>query len=1350
MEEANENGRFDDSDAVALEEYDAFISYKHVEPDAQVARWLQESLESFRVPRELVREQGYPERLRPVFRDESDLPAAASLPRKLKEELQNSRFLIVLCSPRVVDSNWVNNEIREFRALGREDRILAVLIEGEPPEVFPKALREVEAESSSGSYDEPLAADIRPRPGLSQRKIRRAAILRLGATIIGCDYDDLVRRAKERDARIRNRMLLSAAAILALIISATLFGLYQKSQAKNFKLSRDLRTQELRVQTLLTKQAEAARKMNLALAHYARGVEAESDNDLPAAKLHFAKSLSVFETPEARKKLADTWFTARRLWDIDLPSRVGAPPNDRARRMTCVRFGHDGKHVFVGTAEGEVWSLDRDTGELQSILRVGADVLKLAVHPHDNRLAVGGKDGSLSVVDPETGKLQLQTRFSGPITAIAFSGDGNALSVGLGSGGMRVIDAEDGEPWFVSPAGFHEVEVDSVSFAPAGGEMIWSMGRWLYTTDVATGRLTLVTPQDDSIMATAWGRGADPLLAWAGLDGPIQLLRRHDDVAEGRAQILAGQKRQKPAIRELPGHRGGGISALAFLPDGDTLVSAGYDGDVRLWNARTGKLLLVLEGHKGAVIDLALSAGGEYMATVGADNRVRVWRLPSERRAEVWSASQLSKLDPYQVGLGSYDVDELMGAADGALLIGLRNGTIRRWTPGRTKADLLAIDTKTMERQNTWFVKPDRTRLGVVTPDLGEQLTILSGKPRVTIYDLPALKKTTELAVDGLVSAAWFKDDMIVTGNKKGQVQLWDLARSKVLKSLGSRVSPIVAVATSSTANRIAALWTDGYVTVWEASRFGQILSRRVSEHPVNYFSLSPNGNTFVVSTRGAIGQTALWDVATQKVLFEGNQWTRSMAFSPDSRTLALGSDTEGEIWVVETATGAALATLGGSMRRVRALAFDESGATLYSAGDEQEVRAWSLADLDNLRRRAGTDLLDEATKTTGLTLVGLEHGPSPAASGISSWLKVDKKIVPIKPTRLDDFISEVSERIRPLFFAEDDQSGGGDKDTLQQAEREVGALLQRGSELSKQGVTDIRLVRLRATLQVLLADALRALSKTDEALAVYADAVTNARHGFERHENRIWPMLLKSHDRYAEALRTAEKPSEAFAVERDRIRLHQRLIEKGAALAPPLVEMWTHFGMAVKPLSAAERADKGLKLAQETTAFLRRRVGSTAEDPELLQGVAMFCETAAVLAAEAGRLAEARDALVDAEQYRGNAVRFYAMRSDPRQGNARAEWAATLANLAGATYYAAINAYEQPAGEQPSRETTLASVRKAGDLAERALAQYKIMAEDQELSEGTLKSVSTLRETQLLIQQSIEELEKEPPQNPK
>src|SRR3954447_26456879 len=123
--------------------YAAFISYRHADVDRRWAKWLHKALETYRVPKKLARERGLPRRVGRCFRDEEELPASSDLSREIDAALERSRFLIVVCSPRTPASRWVNREVERFREMGRHDQILALLIDGEPRESFPRALVEI-------------------------------------------------------------------------------------------------------------------------------------------------------------------------------------------------------------------------------------------------------------------------------------------------------------------------------------------------------------------------------------------------------------------------------------------------------------------------------------------------------------------------------------------------------------------------------------------------------------------------------------------------------------------------------------------------------------------------------------------------------------------------------------------------------------------------------------------------------------------------------------------------------------------------------------------------------------------------------------------------------------------------------------------------------------------------------------------------------------------------------------------------------------------------------------------------------------------------------------------------------
>jgi len=199
--------------------YKAFISYSH--RDRDWSTWIQRALEGYRVPKRLVGSKGefgpVPQRLTPVFRDREDLPSASDLTAKVKEALESSDSLIVICSPAAARSKWVNEEIRQFRSLGRGDRILALIVDGDPqpddPEqqCFPQAL----TVNADGSVCEPLAADARK---WADGKL--LAKLKIVAGVLGIRLDELRRRNMQRSRR--NWTLVGVFALAMVLLTATL------------------------------------------------------------------------------------------------------------------------------------------------------------------------------------------------------------------------------------------------------------------------------------------------------------------------------------------------------------------------------------------------------------------------------------------------------------------------------------------------------------------------------------------------------------------------------------------------------------------------------------------------------------------------------------------------------------------------------------------------------------------------------------------------------------------------------------------------------------------------------------------------------------------------------------------------------------------------------------------------------------------------------------------------------------------------------------------------------------------------------------------------------------------------
>jgi len=196
--------------------YKAFISYSH--RDEKGASWLHRALESYRLPRKLVGSKTgageVPSRIRPVFRDRDDLSSSSDLGDTVKQALSDSENLIVVCSPDAAASPWVNEEIRHFASLGRQNQIFCVIVDGEPASAgtlstcFPAALAEI-------GLQEPLAADIR-----KWADGKHLSKLKLVSGILGLPLDQLRRRDLQKRQKVWALAAIASIAIAAILIAA--------------------------------------------------------------------------------------------------------------------------------------------------------------------------------------------------------------------------------------------------------------------------------------------------------------------------------------------------------------------------------------------------------------------------------------------------------------------------------------------------------------------------------------------------------------------------------------------------------------------------------------------------------------------------------------------------------------------------------------------------------------------------------------------------------------------------------------------------------------------------------------------------------------------------------------------------------------------------------------------------------------------------------------------------------------------------------------------------------------------------------------------------------------------------
>jgi len=184
--------------------YYAFVSYRS--SDEKWAKWLQDKIEAYRLPTTIQKmNTALPKsKLRPCFRYHTDIQ-----PNELKTELRNkleqSKYLLVICTPRSAQSPWVGNEIDTFVELGRRDRIIPVIVEGRPysgnpdTECFnPSLIKHFPHSENIAEDREILGVNIHEEGRGSTWMKRERAVIQIVSRMLDVNYDQLWNRQRRR------------------------------------------------------------------------------------------------------------------------------------------------------------------------------------------------------------------------------------------------------------------------------------------------------------------------------------------------------------------------------------------------------------------------------------------------------------------------------------------------------------------------------------------------------------------------------------------------------------------------------------------------------------------------------------------------------------------------------------------------------------------------------------------------------------------------------------------------------------------------------------------------------------------------------------------------------------------------------------------------------------------------------------------------------------------------------------------------------------------------------------------------------------------------------------------------
>lgn len=439
-------------------DYAAFISYRHLPRDAEVACEVQRAIEEYRLPQHVARAKapaettshtngmstetaasnndahsrqkrrpGRPTKLGKCFRDEDELTASHSLPDSIREALAASRTLIVICSPETQESPWVRREIEMFEQLHGRERIICVLAAGSPEESIPPIPKTRMTPDANGILREmpaePLAADLRPEA----KAKRKAELLRIIAAVAGCSYDDL--RQRERARKRKHIALTSVAAALAIVVIGIFaFQFHQTSEAALIAESKSLAAQALDQYA----NGEHLQAIETALPALPSSESDTSRPLVPEAQAALEKVLALNPDPdqpwtpfylfESDEEIVDVAYSQEGAWIATL---------DAAGAVSL----HDANSgASSGTATPDIFVLESDTVPATDWFIEGMSPSCLIM---GNRTGQGGVMG----VNPLTGKSLWKMHSVYPLAAAPPDKDADSQNFGLLAYGTHSIAA---------------------------------------------------------------------------------------------------------------------------------------------------------------------------------------------------------------------------------------------------------------------------------------------------------------------------------------------------------------------------------------------------------------------------------------------------------------------------------------------------------------------------------------------------------------------------------------------------------------------------------------------------------------------------------------------------------------------------------------------------------------------------------------------------------------------------------------------------------------------------------------------------------------------------------------------
>jgi WD40 repeat protein len=540
---------------------------------------------------------------------------------------------------------------------------------------------------------------------------------------------------------------------------------------------------------------------------------------------------------------------------------------DQPSRVPALAFSPDSATLASG-GDKTIRLWDMADGRLRKSLEGHRDwVCALAFSPDGKTIASGGCDwiyhrgrdtSGFSPPDPGcesqwklwdavTGDLKRTVTEPGRLMSLAFAPDGKSLACGVGKE-VRLYDIGSETPGRVVTS--HDFAVTSVAFTKDGGAIIsGSHDRTVKRTSLATGQTEWQAPgYFELVNSVALSKDA-ALLATGSSDGRFAHgVLKADAKCLGPGAVRLWDARTGRLLRRL-GDPAEQFMAAALSPDGRHVAAGGGSADgsgvVRVWDTATGKPVWSTDDHTAEALAIAYAPDGSSVATAAADGLVKI-RDPK-------TGAVLRTLKGHDGGATS-----VAFSADGAMLVcGQGHGGARLWDaqtgrPLRTCRDA-GSQAPTVARDRLFTsiaLSPDG---GTLVTNTGGPGSFFDESVRYWDTQTGELKKEFADKGHGAHPVALSPDGSILAAGGKS-VKLWDVRSGKLLRELSGHLKITESIAFSADGRLLVSGGSYGTTNVWEVAtgrhlvtlftfsemREGKLVEDWLACNPDGYYDGSP------------------------------------------------------------------------------------------------------------------------------------------------------------------------------------------------------------------------------------------------------------------------------------------------------------------------------------------------------------------------------------------------------------------------------------------------------------------------------------------------------------------------------